>query len=206
MRTERRGERSFYHALAALLFAALCAWCAAALYQRLENAPAAAEETTAPTGKPALGRFRGVLAREEESVEAGAFSGLDAGARLSASETEGESALWFPSSDGWEFLTPDALEALGADALEEMLASPERERAAAPRLVYGFTLWCAALFEGDAPPAPGPCTVVIDGAEAKGRLLAVTADALGRRTLLLRLTEFPQALYERRFVEGEIME
>ena len=37
-------------------------------------------------------------------------------------------------------------------------------------------------------------------------LISVTADAMGRRMLLLRLTEFPEALYEMRAVEGTIEE
>ena len=200
-----RTERAVYHILAALLFAALCAWCAAALYERLERTSppeTPAESAVSPQGA----RFRGVLAREEERVEAGAFPGAVPGARLAANETGGESALWFPSSDGLEGLAPLDLEKLTPEELETLLNSSPGERLDTPRLVYGFTLACAALLDGDASPAPGPCRLVIGGAEAKGRLLSVTTDALGRRLLLLRLTEFPEALYNERFVEGEILE
>ena len=203
MRTER-GGRAVYHALAALLFAAVCAWSAAALCRELDRPPDEAASSPEPTETAAGGRFRGVLARDEERLAAGAFPGREAGARLSAFETGGGSALWFPACDGWEFLTPAALEALSPEELAALLDAPERESPDAPRLVYGFTLGCAALFEGDAPPAPGLCRLRIEGQEAAGRLLRVTTDALGRTMLLLRLTEFPQALYERRFVEGEI--
>lgn len=198
-----RTERAVYHALAALLFAALCAWCAAALYRGLAGTP---EEASTPeeTSTPAPTRFRGVLARDERAVEAGAFPGRDAGARLSASETGGGSALWFPGCDGWETLTPEALGALSPEELEKLLDAPARDRPENARLVFGFTLSCAALLEAGAAPAPGPCRLTIDGEEAGGTVAAVKTDALGRTMLLLRLTDFSQALYERRFVEGEI--
>ncbi|MBQ3702766.1 MAG: hypothetical protein II885_08420 [Oscillospiraceae bacterium] len=200
-----RSERGFYHALAALLFAALCAWGAAALWLRLDKAPAGSAPP-APSAAPAGGRFRGVLLRQEEALEAGAFSGFGAGARLSAAETGTESALFFPASDGWEFLSPADFERLTPEKLEALLREASApELCERPRLVYGFTLCCAALFDGETPPAPGACTLTLDGlGEARARLLSVTEDALGRRVLRLRLTAFPQALYELRVVEGEI--
>ena len=75
-----------------------------------------------------------------------------------------------------------------------------------PRLVYGFTLTCAALLEEGASPLPGPCRLSVDGVEDEitADLRSVTADAMGRRMLLLRLTEFPEELYEMRVVFGEI--
>jgi hypothetical protein len=88
--------------------------------------------------------------------------------------------------------------------VEALFEAGERTDAM-PRLVYGFTLSCAALFEGESTPDPGPCVLRIEEiGEVRARLLSVTTDALGRRVLLLRLTEFPEALYETRFVEGEI--
>ena len=144
--------------------------------------------------------------RQEEALEAGAFSGLGAGSRLSAAETGTESALFFPASDGWEFLSPADFERLTPETLEALLREAETpELCERPRLVYGFTLCFAALFDGQTPPAPGACTLTLDGfGPAKARLLSVTEDALGRTILRLRLTAFPQELYELRVVEGEI--
>ena len=68
MRTERGGERLFYHILAALLFASLCGWSAAALYLRIpsEEAPAlAAESEPVPTG----GRLCGLLIAAEREKD-----------------------------------------------------------------------------------------------------------------------------------------
>ena len=202
-----RSERGFYHALAALLFAALCAWGAAALWLRLDKAPTGrGNAPPAPSSAPAGGRFRGVLLRQEEALEAGAFSGFGAGSRLSAAETGTESALFFPASDGWECLSPADFERLTPETLEALLREAETpELCERPRLVYGFALCCAALFDGQTPPAPGACTLTLDGfGPAKARLLSVTEDALGRTVLRLRLTAFPQELYETRVVEGEI--
>ena len=200
-----RGERIFFHALAALAFAAVCAWSAAALYGGVtaaESPAVPAAETPVPAG-----RFRGVMLRREETLPAGAFPGTESGTRLSATETGTESALFFARSDGWEFLTPADAERLTPERLEALFES-EIQAQEAPRLVYGFTMYCAALFEGEALPAPGSCRLRADGLEdiVRAELLTVTTDALGRSVLCLRLTDFPEALYGVRTITGEILE
>ena len=198
-------ERLFYHALAALVFAAACAWSLAALYAQLDRhgVPEAAPEASA---SPAPCRFRALLIRQEQRLPAGAFPGIEAGARLSAADTGTGSALFFPACDGWEALSPADAQRLTPGGLERLLDAEAPEQEAASRLVYGFTLTCAALLEEGEPPLPGPCSLTIDGTEDKiaADLLSITADALGRRMLLLRLTEFPEALYEMRIVTGTI--
>ena len=91
-----RTERAFYHALAALLFAAACAWSLAALYRHMD-APALPAPAPAPTAAPAALRFRGLLIRQEQRLPAGAFPDAAPGARLSAADTGTESALYFPA-------------------------------------------------------------------------------------------------------------
>lgn len=198
-------ERLFYHALAALVFAAACAWSLAALYAQLDTAPPP-EPVPEASAAPTPCRFRGLLIRQEQRLPAGAFPGTEAGTRLNAADTGTESALYYPSCDGWESLSPEDAERLTPGGLEKLLNAGPPEREAAPRLVYGFTLTCAALLEDGAPPLPGPCRIKLDGAEDEigADLLSVTADAMGRRMLLLRLTGFPEALYEMRAVEGTI--
>ena len=211
-RSERSGERLFFHALAAMVFAAVCAWSAAAIYggcrtaEAPEAAPAAAESGAA-------GTFRGVLLRREEALPAGAFAGTERGARLSAPETGTESALYFPSCDGWEFLSPADADRLTPESLEALLnaeyrPAPTPAPSPSPRLVYGFDMLCAALFEGNAAPLPGPCRLRLTGLDedVEARLLSVTADPLGRTLLLFRLTGFPEKLYEMRVVQGEIFD
>lgn len=207
MRTEKGGERLFYHILAALLFASLCGWSAAALWFRI---PAARTPVPVSEPEPVLsgGRLRGLLIRREKTVGAGAFPDAEDGARLSAGETGDGSALYFIGCDGWEALSPDGLDALTPEQLEKLLAAgaPENDGQTG-RLVYGFTLLLAALFDGDEPPLPGPVRLLLDDlGELPARLLSVTTDALGRQMLVFRLTEFPEELYRTRVVEGEIIQ
>lgn len=200
-----RTERAFYHALAALLFAAACAWSLAALYRRMD-APAPPAPPPAPTAAPAALRFRGLLIRQEQRLPAGAFPDTAPGARLSAADTGTESALYYPGCDGWEGLKPEDAERLTPAGLEKLLEASPPESGDAARLVYGFSLLCAALAEGDLSPLPGPCSLTLDGTrgEIRGDILSVTADALNRRMLIIRLTEFPEELYEMRVVEGKL--
>jgi hypothetical protein len=209
-RSERSGERLFFHALAAMVFAAVCAWSAAAIYGGCRTAEAPEAAPVAAEGG-ATGVFRGVLLRREEALPAGAFAGTERGARLSAPETGTESALYFPSCDGWEFLSPADAGRLTPESLEALLnaeyrPAPTPAPSPSPRLVYGFDALCAALFEGDAAPLPGPCRLRLTGLDedVEARLLSVTADPLGRTLLLLRLTGFPEKLYEMRVVQGKI--
>lgn len=208
-RSERSGERLFFHALAAMVFAAVCAWSAAAIYGGCRTAEV--PEAVPVAAEVAAGSFRGVLLRREEALPAGAFAGTERGARLSAPETGTESALYFPSCDGWEFLSPADAGRLTPESLEALLNAEYRPAPApspSPRLVYGFDTLCAALFEGDAAPLPGPCRLRLMGLdeELEARLLSVTADPLGRTLLLFRLTGFPEKLYEMRVVQGEIFD
>lgn len=202
-----RTERAFYHALAALVFAAVCAWSLAALYTLFDRT---GEEEPAPevSDAPAACRFCGLLIRHEQRLPAGAFPGTKAGMRLNAADTGTESALFFPECDGWEGLSPEDALRLTPGGLERLLSAAPPEPEDGPRLVYGFTLTCAALLEEGASPLPGPCRLSVDGVEDEitADLLSVTADAMGRRMLLLRLTDFPEQLYEMRAVEGTIEE
>ena len=115
-----RTERAFYHALAALLFAAACAWSLAALYRHMD-APEPPAPTPAPTAAPAALRFRGLLIRQEQRLPAGAFPDAAPGARLSAADTGTESALYYPACDGWEGLKPEDAERLTPAGLEKLL-------------------------------------------------------------------------------------
>lgn len=200
-----RTERFFYHALAALAFAAVCAWSLAALYTHLETPEPAAPAPEA-SAVPAPCRFRALLIRQEQRVPAAAFPDIRAGTRLNADDTGTRSALFFPTCDGWEGLSPEDAQMLTPGGLERLLCAEPPEHEASARLVYGFTLTCAALLEDGAPPLPGPCRLVLDGVKGEigADLLSVTADAMGRRMLVMRLTDFPEKLYELRAVEGEI--
>ena len=202
MKAERGGERLFYHALAALLFAAACAWLGAACFPRLVPAE---PEAAVPAASAAPARFRGLLLRREERFEPGAFPDAAEGERLPAARTGTESGLLFIGCDGWEALGPADAAPLSPDRLDALLSgAPAEADPLAPRLVYGFDLSCAAFLEGGAAPRTGPCRLRLEkvSGEVSARVLSVCADG-GRTAMLLRLTEAPDALYRLRFVEGE---
>ena len=200
MRTDRRGARLYYHALAALLFAAVCAWLGAAVFGALAVQDALREETP-----PVPGRLRGILLRREralspEEIPAGAEDGM----RLSAVETGSEAGLFLSGADGLEDLSPEDAAALTPETLDALLARKAERDADAGRLVPDFACCCAAFCEGG-EPAPGPCRVCIDGAgEYEGRVVSAARDEEGRTALLIRIPEGDAALYRLRFVTGEI--
>ena len=200
MRTDRRGARLYYHALAALLFAAVCAWLGAAVFGALAVQDALREETP-----PVPGRLRGILLRREralspEEIPAGAEDGM----RLSAAETGSEAGLFLSGADGLEDLSPEDAAALTPETLDVLLARKAERDADAGRLVPDFACCCAAFCEGG-EPAPGPCRVCIDGAgEYEGRVVSAARDEKGRTALLIRIPEGDAALYRLRFVTGEV--
>ena len=140
-----RTERAFYHALAALVFAAVCAWSLAALYTLFDRS---GEEKPVPevSDAPAACRFCGLLIRHEQRLPAGAFPGTKAGMRLNAADTGTESALFFPECDGWEGLSPEDALRLTPGGLERLLSAAPPEPEEGPRLVYGFTLLLGSGF------------------------------------------------------------
>ena len=201
MRTDRRGARLYYHALAALLFAAVCAWLGAAVFGALAVQDALREETP-----PVPGRLRGILLRREralspEEIPAGAEDGM----RLSAAETGGEAGLFLSGADGLEGISPEDADALTPAGLDALLALKAEREEDGGRLVLDFACCCAAFYKGDASPSPGPCRVCIDGAgDYEGRVVSAARDEEGRTALLIRIPEGDAALYRLRFVTGEL--
>jgi len=197
LRTDGRG---FYHALAALLFAAVCAWLAAWLYGGLGQR-AAAEEPPPPEA----GKIRGILLRRELALPPGEIPDqAEDGRRLSAPESGHGAGLFLADTDGLERLSPEDAEALTPEKLDALLAAAPEEGEHAGRLVLDFACVCAAFYEGAAAPAPGPCRVRIDGAgEFEARVVSVTKDARDRTAVLLRIPE-AEPLARLRFVTGEL--
>ena len=192
----RGRAEGFYAALAALLFAAACAWLGAALYAALvpAEAPDAGES-------PSGGRLRGILLRHELLL-AEAIPGAAEGERLSAAETGTEPGLFFSGTDGYEFLSPEDARPLSPEALDRLLALPP-EKSGGAKLVTGWDCCCAALLVSGEPPAPGArCRVRLDGAD---RAYEAAVLAVDENAVLLRFTEGLELLCRLRFVEGEIL-
>jgi len=183
----------FYSALAALLFAAVCAWMGAALYSALPPPGTLSAVFAADEELPML---YGIVLRREEALDAGlsqnsqydALTRFPAGAVLfPEEEARMESVLYCAASDGLEYLSPSDAEALTPGSLDKLLAS-EPKKAGKARLIYGFDFYYAAFSEAAPDISPGPCRVCFDGTEEiyHGSILSVSTEE-GRCALLIRL-------------------
>ena len=181
----------FYSALAALLFTAVCAWAGAAVFAGLN----AGERAPKPdTGKSA--ELSGIVLRREETVSPGAEQTLcPDGKRLSAAENPflDESALFFRSCDGYEYLCPETAQALCTETLDRLLGACAQSFAAgSARLVCGCDWYYAAFVSGgDIPGEGAACRLLFDSFRSPVRALVISArsDSSGRTALLFRLTE-----------------
>ena len=194
------GSRRIYGLLSALLFAAASAYLGAALLHVLQKprpVPAPAENTG-----PILW---GVILRREETLSpamALEFTNLEA-QRIPASENR-ESAVLLPRSDGYEYLRPEDAFSISPNKLETLMASkPDDSRG--PKLVYGFEQYYAAFYEGEKPPAPGPCRIKFESIEhsLRAEIVEISADN-GACAVLLRLSADNEKITFR-FTEAELI-
>lgn len=184
----------FYSALAALLFAAVCAWAGSALFGRLEPP---AETEPPPPAEEAAGELRGIVLRRETTVfpDSKAQKAADGdGQRLSAGENPytNESAVFFSDCDGFEYLTPEDAFSLTADGLDALLRSQaEKVPPGRSRLVSGYDWYYAAFLDGGNVSSAGTYRLIFDSFETPVRALLVHADtdSADRTVLLFRLTE-----------------
>jgi len=201
----------FYSALAALLFIALCAYLGSALYGGLET-PRTVINLASTEDKL---RLKGIVLRREEQLEnygRADFSALD-GVRLSSGEKYSpehealtQSAVFFTSSDGYEYLSPEDAVGLSPALLTELLSS-RPESAVGPRLVYGFDYYYAAFLSGSEDISPGPCRVKFQGFDDSCRAQLISVSHHGGKTaLLLRLTQGGPEYLSLRFAEAELIE
>ena len=199
------GASRFYAALAALLFTAACAWFGAAVFRPLTQAP---EQPEAPASSAAIeGRVQGRVLRWEQSLPEAPTVSAAPGDRLSAADTGSESALFFPDTDGLEYLTPEAAQPLTPEVLDELLAAASQDSEGVGRLVFGRELFAAVFWAGDAVPVPGRCTLTLESGERlRACLVSVSADAEGRTALLLRLPLGTNALLTERFFTGLLIQ
>ena len=108
----------------------------------------------------------GILLRREACIAPAMAAALklDAGERVSAREGIEQSALFYPNSDGYEYLSPADASELTPESLRELLSS-RAQSARGPKLVYGFDQYYAAYYSGGADIGPGPCRVRFEGFE-----------------------------------------
>ena len=193
---------SFGSVIAAVLFAAVCAYAIAGLAQSAQPAAAAVRLTPCVISEGA--RLDGIVIRTErpirtlQCVPAGLSSGtrIPAGAAAAASADgsvmqAGASSLFFSDTDGLEYLSPAVLDALTAEGLDTLMnAQPEDTSDCCGRLVAGFDWYYAARLDGGAAvPSPGDCRLVFDGISSPAAAELISVSAEERPVLIFRLTD-----------------
>lgn len=200
----------FYGALAALLFAAVCAWTGTALSRGLTQ-PRSARITKAYVSEQA--ELYGIILRHEQPLETGIFKSFTApdGQRLAAGESWGEndsclkeSALFYYGCDGFEHLSPPKGE-LSTDALEGLLESRAQKPGQA-KLIYGFDYYYAAFLSGVDKAEPGSCSVQFEGFEESCPAHIVSVSRKGDKcALLLRLCYSGSGFEKLRFCSAKLI-
>ena len=186
--------------VAAVLFAAVCAYVGAALYPRLafpQALPAMAEKENPPL------MLEGIALRRETALSLPEGSALFArdGDRLSAEAAlaamTGESGEENPGScmflgfcDGLEYLSVEAARPLSVETVRALMEAEPADRPGDGRLVEGFDWYYAALTDYKGALPVGKYSLRFEGFEqsVKARLTELSRFHNGERALLFRLT------------------
>ena len=165
----------YFSFTAALIFLAVCAYSAAALYSRVERPEI---ETVSLLHLQESAQLQGIVLRREQGLSFGWGTRLLAedSRRLAAGETMAVdlmgrellspcSAVFFESSDGFEDLDPREIDAEDVSALESLLDRKAGDKADA-RLVTDTAWYYWALCSSkDHLPGSGLCSVQFQGME-----------------------------------------
>ena len=185
--------------VAAVLFAAVCAYVGAAVYPRLSPG----EEAAAVMAEKAQAtlHLEGIALRREQalSAPAGAFAARRDGERLSgaavlaamAGEAEAGygSCVFLEYSDALEELGPDAALPLSAGRVRSLMARKAEPQKGGARLVAGFDWYYAAVTDYRGGLPEGSCVLRFEGFDEalEGQLVEVSGFENGERALLFRL-------------------
>lgn len=193
------GPSRFYALLSALLFAAVCAYVGAAVFRLPEP-----QNTRAmPALAQSEGRhLRGILLRREEKAP----SQLSAapGQRIPAGENVPETAVYFPSSDGYEYLSPADAQELTAERLDELMHAPADSYRGA-KLIYGFECYFAAFYYGIDDIQPGPCRLKFQGEDFERRAELLYASSSPSKSVMLFRLLPDSEFYSLRFCTAELI-
>lgn len=191
--------------MAALMFAAVCAYVGAAFFGGTDFS----SETGEPTSQTQTVLYG--IALRRESALSGTLDLPDA-RRLSAASVselpDAQTVIYCSGCDGFEHLTPDVLSGMSADALEELLEAEPAGNADGGKFIYGFDWYFAAfLTQGEAPAISTHSRLIFDqnGSEAKGRLVNIIADG-GRTVLVFRILDFSPELLRVRKTQAVIID
>lgn len=209
-----QGKRVFPGAVAAVLFAAMCAYVLA----RFAAGTASGVKPTPERAQPTI-TLTGVVIRTEECISSACGCNVTAesgqrqraNAVLAVAEDGSEiyfdtAGVFYADTDGYEHLTPDILTELDAAGLSALLSSaPNFDEGAVGRVVTGFCWYYAALLpDGAQPPDAQEWDVYFPEAKvtAHGRVMRTLNG--GRRGVILRFTTALAETAHLRFTEGQI--
>lgn len=187
------GARRVYACITALFFTAACAYIGAALFTALSRprqSPVPAMEAGAAL------ELWGILLRQEERLSPALAQELEAksGERIPAGEGRAQSAIFYPSSDGYEHLSPEDAEKLTPQSLDALLQG-KAKNAGGPKLIYGFEQYYAAYYSGEKELSPGPCRIKFEGFDKSRRAEIISAEAGDNGfAVLIRLTGSEECL------------
>lgn len=191
----------YFSLTAALVFLALCAYGAAAVYSRVEQPEI---ETVRVLHVQESAQLQGIVLRREQSLSFSWGTRLLAqdSRRVSAGESlavdlAGEdllspcSAVFFSDTDGFEHLSIQDIDPEDIQALEDLLDEKPAQRGDG-RLVTDTAWYYWALTSSkEALPDSGQCSVKFDGMEESvdARIISLSESSGGKRAVLLRLTQ-----------------
>lgn len=191
-------DSAYLRALTAVLFTAVCAWLAAALF-----APGNAQSHVRAEYMELYESLplHGLVLRHEQALYGESLLPASAfGDRLAAGsvlgQREGESILspssgiYYENTDGFEYLSPEILKNLDGAMLSELMARrPQSGEKSFGRLVTGRDWYYAAFTpRRESVPEKGKCRLRFDGdIEREARLIDIR-DAGEELILIFRLT------------------
>lgn len=193
------GTSRFYGLLSALLFAAVCAYIAAALCCAFTAQPVREIPVSDKNGG---GELRGLLIRREGPAPKGL--NLSALERIPVGDSTAETAIFYPFSDGYEYLSPDNSEGFSAEELRSILVSSPNNGGGA-KLIYGFDCYYAAFYCGSDDIEPGPCRLRFEGQSQSRRAELITVSPSDTECVLLFRLMLDKELLGLRFCRAELL-
>lgn len=191
---------SYLKSVAAVFFAAICAYLGAWLFPSISQMPDATPALSAaetyialegialrnerPVSAPGKARF---LPREGQRLAAGSL--LWSGGQGESLQC-GKSAIFMVGCDGFEYLAPPSADSFGAKTLSGLLNAQPEDSPGQARLVEGFYWYYAAFAPKSAPEiAPGRHYLKFEGFDKYCRALLIKCEETDEgRALLFRLS------------------
>lgn len=184
---------AFARAAVGIIFAAVCAYLGAALFEG-GSLPETAEAVSMTVTDSA--QLKGIAVRTEQLVcsVSGFIPAVSDGERvcsggqLAPGVYSENSAVFFAGTDGYEYLRADFTGDFGADAVERLLDAAPQSTDACGRTVTENAWYYAAVCDGEYQLS-GKCSLIFDGMKSPVSACVLRCEAQsGKTALLFRLT------------------